>query len=59
MIEKYVTCGTVGCDSYGAQIHITYPEHVDGVLCGVCGNLITDVSDAPSEPVTEVPEWLQ
>lgn len=52
----FATCETPGCGNMAAPIPI--PAEAVTVICGVCGNPITDLTTTPPEPVTEVPEWL-
>lgn len=51
----YATCETPGCSNAGIALEV--PPDID-VLCGVCGNPITKISDTAPTPPTEVPEWL-
>lgn len=39
-----VTCETPGCGNAGQEIEITAPGTDPVVMCGVCGQLITDVT---------------
>lgn len=52
----YATCETQGCPSLGASIPVSGQYTV---VCGVCGNQITNITDAAPDPITEVPEWLE
>lgn len=54
----WVTCETPACTSSGAPIRMQYPEDVTAVVCGVCGNQITNITDTAPETPTEVPQWL-
>ena len=51
----FATCHTPGCGNAGETLEV--PDDVDAVLCGVCGQKITDVAEGPPEPVTEMPSW--
>jgi len=65
--DYIVTCRTPGCEGEGEGIPFTLVE-VHGVICGACGNPITDivpVAESPDEvppkapaevPVVEAPE---
>jgi hypothetical protein len=44
-----VTCETSGCGNEGHPIPITAPEDNPYVVCGVCGNQITNV-EREAEP---------
>lgn len=50
----YATCETQGCPSLGASIPV-FGQYA--VVCGVCGNEITKLTDAPQDEITEMPSW--
>ena len=52
----YATCHTMGCEN--AAVPIPIPEAPGTVVCGPCGQPITDLSDTPPELPKEVPAWL-
>ena len=52
----YATCRTDGC--LNALIPIDIQEGAATVVCGPCGQPITDLTDTPPELPTEVPTWL-
>lgn len=55
-VERIVICRTVGCANEGIPIElIAAPGTL--VVCGVCGQIIEDVSSGDNEDV-EVPPWL-
>lgn len=51
----HATCHTSGCENQGIPIRI--PEDADTVVCGVCSQPITDVTDTPTELPEELPPW--
>jgi len=52
----YATCHTNGCANQGAPIRV--PDGAETVLCGVCTQPITDVTDTPTALPEELPPWL-
>lgn len=52
--NKWATCTTPGCGNEGAPIEVQ-PDL--SVVCGVCLNPITDLTDTPPEPIQEMPTW--
>lgn len=52
----HATCHTNGCENQGIPIPI--PEDAGAVVCGVCGEPITDLATEPTALPTEVPSWL-
>ena len=56
MTTMFATCHTEGCENGLQPIEI--PNDPDLVLCGPCGQPITDLTTTPPELPTEVPEWL-
>lgn len=57
MTTMFATCHTEGCENGLQPIEI--PNDPDLVLCGPCGQPITDLTDTPPELPTEVPQWLE
>lgn len=53
----YATCHTPTCENQGVPILV--PEDAETVVCGPCGQPITDLSTTPPELPTEVPSWLE
>lgn len=53
----HATCRTPGCGNYAVPIPV--PEDPGDVVCGPCGQPITDLTTAPPELPTEVPSWLE
>lgn len=52
----YATCHTEGCTNQGIPIEV--PADIDTLVCGVCSEPITDVTDtAPTLPEV-LPSWL-
>lgn len=52
----YAKCHTVGCENQLVPIPVTGEVQV---VCGPCGQPITDLTDTPSELPKEVPAWLE
>lgn len=53
----YAICRTEGCGNAGLGIRV--PDDAGTVVCGPCGQPITDLSETPPELPTEVPSWLE
>jgi len=53
----YATCHTTGCGN--EHIPIPIAEVPGTVVCGPCGQPITDLTETPPELPTEVPQWLE
>lgn len=51
----YATCETEDCVSYMVPIVVS-GEWL--VICGPCGQPVTDISTIPPEQVKELPEWI-
>ena len=51
----FATCETVGCSNAWAPIRVS-GEWL--VLCGVCGNQITNITDIEPTEGTVLPEWI-
>ena len=52
----YATCETSGCGN--AFIPIPIPDDAVGVVCGPCGNPVTNITDIKPEEGTVLPEWI-
>ena len=50
----FATCETVGCRNAWAPIRVS-GEWI--VLCGVCGNQITNITDIEVDEGQVLPEW--
>lgn len=59
MIPEYATCSTPGCESAGVTIEVIRTSAAVPIVCGPCGQPITDLTDTPPELPTEVPSWLE
>ena len=53
----YAICHTEGCGNAGIGMQV--PDDAEAVVCGPCGQPITDLTDTPLELPTEVPSWLE
>ena len=53
----YAICHTEGCGNAGLGIQI--PVDAGTVVCGPCGQPITDLTETPPEQPKEVPSWLE
>ncbi|MGM7422784.1 hypothetical protein [Cellulosimicrobium sp. CpK407] len=42
-ITWIVTCRTPGCENADQPVHVLAPEHEPHVVCGPCGNEITNL----------------
>lgn len=51
----YATCTTADCGN--GRTPIPVPEDAEQVVCGVCSQPITDVTDTPTELPEEMPPW--
>jgi transcription elongation factor Elf1 len=47
-IEYQVTCRTEGCENSDITINIQAPKENAHIVCGVCGQQITDVTPIES-----------
>ena len=56
-VVVWATCLTEGCINFGIPIHTVVPEGGD-IICGPCGQPVTDISTIPPEQVKELPEWI-
>ncbi|SMY05106.1 hypothetical protein BANT918_03265 [Brevibacterium antiquum CNRZ 918] len=52
----YATCETVGCGNSYRQIAI--PDDAGTVICGPCGNPITNITDIKPTEGTVLPTWI-
>ena len=57
LTQRWATCLTVGCGSYGAHMHILTVEGCD-IECGACQEPITNIADIKPEEGTVLPEWI-
>ena len=57
LVERWATCLTDGCGNFGANIHILTPDGGD-VECGVCSQLITNITDIEPEEGRVLPQWI-
>ena len=53
----YAICHTEGCGN--GRVPIPVPDDAGTVVCGPCGQPITDLTDTSPELPTEVPSWLE
>ena len=54
--EIWATCRTEGCGSNGIPIHIVGKPPFS-IICGPCGQPVTDISYTEPEEGEELPEW--
>ena len=55
-INVWGTCLTEGCDAYMIPTHV---EKLWGrLVCGVCGQDVTDITDIEPEEGRVLPEWI-
>ena len=52
----FATCETVGCGNSCLPIQI--PDDAVNVVCGVCGNQITNITDIKPTEGTVLPGWI-
>lgn len=52
----YATCETEGCGN--AYIPVALPPDYGTVICGPCGNQVTDITDIKPTEGTVLPEWI-
>ncbi|MCQ9367944.1 hypothetical protein NQ036_06760 [Brevibacterium sp. 91QC2O2] len=55
MATIYATCQTPGCPEHGTQTELTDPMPI--IVCGVCGQEITDKTSQPTPLPEEMPAW--
>lgn len=53
----YAICHTEDCGNAGLGIQV--PDDAGTVVCGPCGQQITDLSETSPELPMEVPSWLE
>lgn len=53
----YAICHTEGCGNAGLGMRV--PVDAEAVVCGPCGQPISDLAKTPPELPTEVPSWLE
>lgn len=56
MTTIWATCGTPGCISQGTPIRVDEPETI--VVCGPCGQPVTNITDIKPTEGTVLPEWI-
>lgn len=52
----YATCETAGCQN--AYLPIQIPDDAVEVICGPCGNPVTNLTDIKPNEGTVLPEWI-
>ena len=52
----FATCETVGCGN--AYLPIQIPDDAVNVVCGPCGNPVTNITDIKPTEVTVLPGWI-
>ena len=52
----YATCETEGCEN--AYVPIPLPPDYGQILCGPCGNPITNITDIEPVEGQVLPEWI-
>lgn len=56
-VEKWATCTTDGCANRGLAISVITDEEAT-IVCGPCGNQVTDIADIKPEEGTVLPQWI-
>lgn len=55
-IDVWGTCLTDGCEAYMVPVHV---EELWGrLVCGPCGQTVTDITDIKPTEGTVLPEWI-
>ena len=54
--DVWGTCLTAGCESYGLPVYVK--ELYGALVCSVCGQEVTNITDIKPEEGTVLPQWI-
>ena len=54
--DVWGTCLTTGCESYGLPVYVK--ELYGALVCGTCGQTVTNITDIEPIEGTVLPQWI-